>query len=347
MVRAEGADKRSTARFLAYGVNGLAVALMVVVFASTAGLTGAEVGIAGGERRPRAEAARGGLRRPGAAHPGRAGAPQARDAGPRPARRGAQPLPRPARQPRHRPGDGRPRPQRGAGGGRPAVRRRCASAVATPTRLEPDVDRVLCRGRKLTSLLDGAKRLCLGAPTWVTGSRLSGGPARPPGVASTTGWSTTPTPRRDRVATRLGLTAEHTVVAIAGATGSGKSSTFNALAGVELSSVGVRRPTTSWATACVWGREGADRAARVARHRAAPPDHARLAARPRQGGPGPAGRRPARPARPRLDRGLPPPRGRPADRAHRPDGVGARPAEVRRRRRSTTATSRRWRPTRT
>jgi energy-coupling factor transporter ATP-binding protein EcfA2 len=48
MVRTEGADKRSTARFLAYGVNGLAVALMVVVFAQTAGLTGAEVGIAGG-----------------------------------------------------------------------------------------------------------------------------------------------------------------------------------------------------------------------------------------------------------------------------------------------------------
>ena len=48
MVRKEGADKRTTARFLAYGVNGLGVALMVVVFASTAGITGAEVGIAGG-----------------------------------------------------------------------------------------------------------------------------------------------------------------------------------------------------------------------------------------------------------------------------------------------------------
>jgi hypothetical protein len=48
MVRTEGADKRSTARFLAYGVNGLSVALMVVVFASTGGLTGAEFGIAGG-----------------------------------------------------------------------------------------------------------------------------------------------------------------------------------------------------------------------------------------------------------------------------------------------------------
>jgi hypothetical protein len=48
MVRTEGADKRSTARFLAFGVNGLAVALMIVVFAHTAGLTGAEAGIAGG-----------------------------------------------------------------------------------------------------------------------------------------------------------------------------------------------------------------------------------------------------------------------------------------------------------
>jgi hypothetical protein len=48
MVRREGADKRGTARFLAFGVNGLALTLMVVVFAQTAGLTGAEVGIAGG-----------------------------------------------------------------------------------------------------------------------------------------------------------------------------------------------------------------------------------------------------------------------------------------------------------
>ncbi len=49
MVRTEGADKRTTARFLAYGVNGLSVALMVVVFAHTGGaLVGAEAGIAGG-----------------------------------------------------------------------------------------------------------------------------------------------------------------------------------------------------------------------------------------------------------------------------------------------------------
>ena len=62
----------------------------------------------------------------------------------------------------------------------------------------------------------------------------------------------------DRAVGRLKLSAEHTVVALAGATGSGKSSTFNALTDLELSAVGVRRPTTSWATACVWGKEGAE-----------------------------------------------------------------------------------------
>lgn len=48
MIRAEGASKRKTARMAAFGVNGVAVILMVVVFASTAGLTGLEIGIAGG-----------------------------------------------------------------------------------------------------------------------------------------------------------------------------------------------------------------------------------------------------------------------------------------------------------
>jgi GTPase Era involved in 16S rRNA processing len=61
----------------------------------------------------------------------------------------------------------------------------------------------------------------------------------------------------ERAQGRLKLSSEHTVVGIAGATGSGKSSTFNALTGLELSAVGVRRPTTSWATACVWGSQGA------------------------------------------------------------------------------------------
>ncbi|MBG6216803.1 energy-coupling factor transporter ATP-binding protein EcfA2 [Arthrobacter sp. CAN_A6] len=48
LVRSEGSSKRFAARMLSFGVNGVAVALMVVVFASTGGLTGGEVGIAGG-----------------------------------------------------------------------------------------------------------------------------------------------------------------------------------------------------------------------------------------------------------------------------------------------------------
>ncbi|WP_344878684.1 dynamin family protein [Zhihengliuella alba] len=48
LIRTEGEGKRFAARMVSFGVNGVAVALMVVVFASTAGLTGLEVGIAGG-----------------------------------------------------------------------------------------------------------------------------------------------------------------------------------------------------------------------------------------------------------------------------------------------------------
>lgn len=48
LVREEGQDRRANARIAAYGVNGIGLFLMLVTFAHTAGLTGAEVGIAGG-----------------------------------------------------------------------------------------------------------------------------------------------------------------------------------------------------------------------------------------------------------------------------------------------------------
>lgn len=48
LIRTEGEGKRFTARMVSFGVNGVAVALMIVVFASTAGLSGLELGIAGG-----------------------------------------------------------------------------------------------------------------------------------------------------------------------------------------------------------------------------------------------------------------------------------------------------------
>jgi GTP-binding protein EngB required for normal cell division len=56
---------------------------------------------------------------------------------------------------------------------------------------------------------------------------------------------------------RLRMSASHTVVALAGGTGSGKSSLFNALAGSAFSPAGVTRPTTKHLHACVWGMEGA------------------------------------------------------------------------------------------
>ncbi|MFC3999252.1 GTPase, partial [Nocardiopsis sediminis] len=62
----------------------------------------------------------------------------------------------------------------------------------------------------------------------------------------------------DHAGARLRLSGDHTVVALAGGTGSGKSSLFNALSGLEFSRVGITRPTTSAAHACVWGNEGAE-----------------------------------------------------------------------------------------
>jgi len=61
-----------------------------------------------------------------------------------------------------------------------------------------------------------------------------------------------------RAGQRLRLSAEHTVVGVAGATGSGKSSLFNALCGIDIATVGVRRPTTSSALACVWSPDDAE-----------------------------------------------------------------------------------------
>jgi energy-coupling factor transporter ATP-binding protein EcfA2 len=48
LVRSQGADKRSRARILSWGVNGAGAVVMVAVFAQTGGLTGGEVVVAGG-----------------------------------------------------------------------------------------------------------------------------------------------------------------------------------------------------------------------------------------------------------------------------------------------------------
>ncbi len=56
-----------------------------------------------------------------------------------------------------------------------------------------------------------------------------------------------------RASERLAITADHTIVALAGSTGSGKSSTFNALTGLGIAEVGRRRPTTAETTGVSYG----------------------------------------------------------------------------------------------
>ena len=80
----------------------------------------------------------------------------------------------------------------------------------------------LCEGRVDSAVLDGARRVV------------------------------------DQADRRLAISGSATVVALAGATGSGKSSIFNALSGTTLATVGVRRPTTAHAMACSWGEESAE-----------------------------------------------------------------------------------------
>jgi len=60
----------------------------------------------------------------------------------------------------------------------------------------------------------------------------------------------------DRASSRRLLSADHTVVGFFGATGSGKSSLFNAVSGAEIATAAARRPTTSEPLAGVWGADG-------------------------------------------------------------------------------------------
>jgi len=54
---------------------------------------------------------------------------------------------------------------------------------------------------------------------------------------------------------RLRHGTSHTLAAMLGATGSGKSTLTNALVGSTVATTGVRRPTTSSTLACVWGND--------------------------------------------------------------------------------------------
>ncbi|HKU36426.1 MAG TPA: GTPase [Paenarthrobacter sp.] len=60
----------------------------------------------------------------------------------------------------------------------------------------------------------------------------------------------------DRATSRRSLSAGHTVVGFFGATGSGKSSLFNAVSDSSLATAAARRPTTSAPLAGIWGEDG-------------------------------------------------------------------------------------------
>ena len=62
----------------------------------------------------------------------------------------------------------------------------------------------------------------------------------------------------ERVDRRRALSAEHTVIGLFGATGSGKSSLLNALIGKDVARAAVRRPTTSAPLAAVLGDAGSE-----------------------------------------------------------------------------------------
>ena len=62
----------------------------------------------------------------------------------------------------------------------------------------------------------------------------------------------------ERASSRRSLSGDHTVVGFFGATGSGKSSLFNAVSGAEIATAAARRPTTSEPLAGVWGATGSE-----------------------------------------------------------------------------------------
>ena len=62
----------------------------------------------------------------------------------------------------------------------------------------------------------------------------------------------------ERLSQRRELSTEHTVIGFFGATGSGKSTLFNAVAGYPIARSAPTRPTTSAVQAAVWGAEDSD-----------------------------------------------------------------------------------------
>ena len=301
LVRTEGQGRRTNARIAAYGLNAIGLFLMLVAFGSTGGLVGAEIGIAGGTAvlaQRVLEAIFGDQAVREMAAKARTRLLELTDAL---YERRATPVCR---------GTGR---RRRAGGPGAASRGRRGRAPG---------------GGAVSPLRMGSSRGAVVSPEQLAAAAAS------LGAGVDAGGEQLPAVERDRaravvakVEERTALVGGHTVVALAGATGSGKSSLFNALVGSPVATVGVRRPTTSTPVAAIWGDEPVgellDWVGVGARHHVEAPQDggpARVARRTRAAGP----------PRLRLPRGGPPGGGRAGARARRPLRLGHRPTEVRR-----------------
>ena len=228
LVRGEG-SRRTNARIAAYGINGIGLFLMLVTFAHTGGLTGAEAGIAGGTSLLAQKV----LEAIFGDQAVREMATRARSPPPRPRRRPVCRAAHPVRRGRRRAGPSR-RTGRSVGRGRRGGQR---GEPMSPLR----------RGRATVPVPTAEELARAGAE--LEAAVASGGAALPADGAATA------RAVADKLHARTSLHGGHTVVALAGATGSGKSSIFNALVGAEVATVGMRRPTTADVTSAYWGDE--------------------------------------------------------------------------------------------
>ncbi|HET9654330.1 MAG TPA: GTPase [Kineosporiaceae bacterium] len=129
-----------------------------------------------------------------------------------------------------------------AGTGADAVAVEGSGGPAEPGKAAPVLSRRARRGPRPNPVPDVLARMnVLAQALEAGGERLE-----PAAVARATS-------ALERAGQRMQFGADLTVVALVGATGSGKSSMFNALAEMEIAEVTPRRPTTSRPTACVWG----------------------------------------------------------------------------------------------
>ena len=256
LVRTEGQGRRTNARIAAYGLNAIGLFLMLVAFSSTAGLTGAEIGIAGGT----ALLAQRVLE----------------------AIFGDQAVREMAAKARHS-------LLERADGLYAAERERYAAALAEVAPPADQAQRLDGRGGRaagggaVSPLRMGSSRGAV-----VSAEQLAAA-ATALASAVEAGGEQLPAAERQRadavvakVTERTALVGGHTVVALAGATGSGKSSLFNALVGTPVATVGRAPAHDVDPDRRDLGRRAGRRPARLARRR-----------RPAPGGERPGSRRPA------------------------------------------------------